>query len=95
MDEFLEIFPTPDKLAEKFAEEMVSMITQSVKKKKFFSVALSGGSTPELLFSAIGEHFPKSSVWKFVHFFWGDEDVDLLMTLKAIMEWPDINFLKR
>ena len=73
MDESLKIFPTPDKLAEKFAEEMVSIITRSVKQKKLFSVALSGGSTPELLYSVLGEHYPKLEIWEFVHFFWGDE----------------------
>ena len=60
-------------MAEKFAEELITTITESAKKKKPFSVALSGGSTPELLFSVLGDHFSKSAPWEFVHFFWGDE----------------------
>jgi 6-phosphogluconolactonase len=36
-------------------------------------VALSGGSTPELLFSIFGDHYSASVNWEDVHFFWGDE----------------------
>lgn len=73
MDKSIKIFPTPYELAEKFAEEMVGMITESAKKKKPFTVALSGGTTPELLYSLLGDHFSKSATWEYVHFFWGDE----------------------
>lgn len=73
MDKSVKIFATPYELAEKFADELVRMITESARKKKFFSVALSGGSTTELLFSLLGDHFSKSVPWEFVHFFWGDE----------------------
>jgi len=73
LDKSIKIFLTSYELAEKFAEELVKIITESAKKKKIFSVALSGGSTPELLFSALGDHFSKSAPWEYVHFFWGDE----------------------
>ena len=69
----IKIFPTPYELAEKFAEEMVSLINRSAAKDKTFTVALSGGTTPELLFSVLGDHFSKSVQWKFLHLFWGDE----------------------
>jgi len=69
----LNIFPTPYELAEKFAQEMVLMINESAKNRNPFTIALSGGTTPELLFSVIGDHFSKSVQWKFVQFFWGDE----------------------
>ena len=70
MDKSVKIFPTPYELAEKFAKELVNMITESAKKKKSFSVALSGGSSPELLFSVLGDHFSNSAPWGYVHFFW-------------------------
>ena len=73
MDKSVKIFATPYELAEKFADGLISMIIESAKEKKFFSVALPGGSTPELLFSLLGDHFSKSVPWEFVHFFWGDE----------------------
>jgi 6-phosphogluconolactonase len=69
----LNIFPSPLKMAEKFAEELVYTINESVKMKKPFTIALSGGSTPELLFSELGDKFSKYVSWKYVHFFWGDE----------------------
>lgn len=69
----IKIFQTPYDLAEKFAEEMVGMIKESNEKGMPFAVALSGGSTPELLFSLIGDHYAKSVSWQNVHLFWGDE----------------------
>jgi len=69
----VKIFRTPYELAEKFAEELVRMITESATDKKPFTVALSGGSTPELLFSVLSDHFSRYAIWKYVRFFWGDE----------------------
>jgi 6-phosphogluconolactonase len=73
MKESVRIFRTPYELAEKFAGEMVSMIKDASGKNKHFNIALSGGSTPELLFSILGEHFPDTVPWETVRFFWGDE----------------------
>ncbi len=73
MDNSIKIFRTPYELAEKFADEMVKMINSSSDRKELFTVALSGGSTPELLFTLIGNHFASSVPWKNVHLFWGDE----------------------
>lgn len=73
MDKIVKIFPSHFELAEKFAEEMVKMMTESAKNSEHFTVALSGGSTPELLFDILGEKFSESVPWEYVHFFWGDE----------------------
>ncbi len=73
MNPSVRIFKTPYELAEKFAEEMVQIIKQASDKNVPLTVALSGGSTPELLFSILGDHFSKSAPWESVHFFWGDE----------------------
>jgi len=73
LDKKVKIFPSPYELAEKFAEDLVIMINESAKKRKHLSVALSGGSTPELLFSILSGQFSDSALWEFVHFFWGDE----------------------
>lgn len=73
MDKAIKIFSSPYELAEKFAEDFIGLIIESTKNKNQFSVALSGGSTPELLFSVLGDNFSKSAPWEFVHFFWGDE----------------------
>jgi 6-phosphogluconolactonase len=73
LDKAVQIFQTPSDLAEQLAEDIVLMINESEKKRKSFTVALSGGSTPELLFSVLGNRFSKSVSWEYVHFFWGDE----------------------
>jgi len=69
----IRIFPTPYELAEKFAEEMVTLADEYEKAGSCMTIALSGGSTPELLFSVLGDHFSRSVNWEIVHFFWGDE----------------------
>lgn len=69
----MNIFSSPSILAEKFAKDLINSVNESADKKKPLSVALSGGSTPELLFSLLGDHYSKSAPWEYVHFFWGDE----------------------
>ena len=73
MESSVKIFPTPCILAEKFAEELSGMIKESGKRNKPFTLALSGGSTPELLFSLLGDKYSNSVPWEFLHLFWGDE----------------------
>jgi 6-phosphogluconolactonase len=73
MNKSVNIFSTPYELAEKFAEKLISMINDCAESNKVMSVALSGGSTPELLFSLLGDHFSRSARWDYVHLFWGDE----------------------
>jgi 6-phosphogluconolactonase len=73
LDKEVRIFQSPFELAEKFAEEMAGMIIASAKKQKLFNVSLSGGSTPELLFSILSENYARSVPWQYVHLFWGDE----------------------
>ncbi len=73
MSKSVKIFPTPYLLAEAFSGEFVSWAAESEKSGSPFCIALSGGSTPELLFSILGDHFSKSVKWENIHFFWGDE----------------------
>jgi 6-phosphogluconolactonase len=69
----IKIFSSPYELAEKFAVELINMINKTLLDRKVFTVALSGGSTPALLFSLLGDNFSKSVHWNNIHFFWGDE----------------------
>jgi 6-phosphogluconolactonase len=70
LEKSVRIFDTPYELAEKFAEEIVKV---AAKAGKASCIALSGGSTPELLYSILGSHYSNSVDWSNVHFFWGDE----------------------
>jgi 6-phosphogluconolactonase len=73
LDKIIKIFSSPFELAEKFAEEMVKMIKESADQKRFFTLALSGGSAPELLYALLVEKYAQAVPWQYVHFFWGDE----------------------
>ena len=94
MKKEIEIFPSPEELAERFAEELVGMINDSNAKEKPFTIALSGGSTPKQLFSVLGDHFSDSISWEYVHFFWGDErcvptddpESNFRMTKKSLLD---------
>lgn len=53
-----------------FSELSIKQINESGS----FSVALSGGMTPELLFNLLAaEPFVNTIQWRRIHFFWGDE----------------------
>jgi len=58
-----------DQLAHSFAKFLVS----EIKGKEQFNLALSGGSTPKLLFEILAKDFATKVKWENVHFFWGDE----------------------
>lgn len=65
----LKIFKTPLQTAQGFGDYLF----EQASNKEKFNVALSGGSTPKLLFNYLAEKYAKSDIWPKVHFFWGDE----------------------
>lgn len=73
MKNSIRVFGSPAELASKLAEDMVRRIATSANKERPYSVALSGGSTPELLYSFLGDELSNAVPWEFVHLFWGDE----------------------
>ena len=73
MDRPYKIYKTPHDLAEAFAGELIKEISKAAGKKNTFTIALSGGSTPRILYSVLAEKYGQSADWSFVHFFWGDE----------------------
>lgn len=73
MNKIYRIFPEPGDLAETFAADLIDMIKNAEKNNSVFTIALSGGNTPKLLFSVITEKYIRSVDWSIVHFFWGDE----------------------
>ena len=60
---------TPQLVAERFAADLSLWINESSEK---FHIALSGGSTPKILFRHWTEH-SNAIDWEKVHFYWGDE----------------------
>jgi 6-phosphogluconolactonase len=73
MQKTVRIFASQEELAAECAKEIARLINRSAERKKIFTIALSGGSTPELLFAKLGEEYSRSVQWDHVHFFWGDE----------------------
>ncbi|MBN2348814.1 MAG: 6-phosphogluconolactonase [Bacteroidales bacterium] len=79
MDEMkpeLKIYSNPSQLAEMLALDFQHYTGALLKKQKAVSVALSGGSTPELLFRRLATYnqYSQDQIhWDGIHFYWGDE----------------------
>ncbi len=69
MTEQVQVHPTPEEVAKAFAVHFAEWAAESDK----FTVALSGGSTPELVFQLMGWMYRDVLDWRKVHVFWGDE----------------------
>lgn len=73
----LRVFPSPEAAALAAAEEVRTRARAAVAARGRFTVALSGGSTPKLLFRALAElgRSPDAPAvpWQATQVFWGDE----------------------
>jgi 6-phosphogluconolactonase len=72
----LRILPTPMELAWAAAELFVAKSSEAVAQRGVFTVALAGGSTPELFYQMLaqaGAQFRPEIYWPMIDFFWTDE----------------------
>lgn len=70
----LHIFDNEEIMSEQLASWMVNLIQDTFKKQDSFTLVLSGGGTPRLLFSKLASDPYKNKIdWKRIHLFWGDE----------------------
>jgi 6-phosphogluconolactonase len=60
---------SPKETAQAFAEYLV----KKQKTAKRLTIALSGGSTPKLLFDILSSEYVNEIDWNKIHLFWGDE----------------------
>ncbi|MCK9412726.1 MAG: 6-phosphogluconolactonase [Prolixibacteraceae bacterium] len=67
----LQIFSNPEALAEQVSVLLMGWIEKSSNNK--FHLAISGGSTPNLLFSALATSYSGSTLWQKTHIWWVDE----------------------
>jgi 6-phosphogluconolactonase len=65
------ITDSPEKLAKRVAKAIRRMLQESGQGR--FDIALSGGSTPGILFDRLAKKFSDLPEWKRVHLWWGDE----------------------
>ena len=68
------VLPTPAALAEAAADRLVAAAHNAIRRRGRFLVALSGGSTPRLVYPLLASR-PRIDLvdWSRVEFFWGDE----------------------
>lgn len=55
------------------ADQFSAYFAEKVKGTDAFHVALSGGSTPKIVFDVLAANFADTIDWSKVHFYWGDE----------------------
>lgn len=68
MKPIVKIFKDPEAVARAYAEMLQNMVAE-----KNCHIALSGGSTPNLLFEILGTEYSFNVKWQNVHLYWGDE----------------------
>lgn len=70
----IEIAETPEKLNRRAAEHFLQIADDAINRNRFFTVALSGGSTPKALYRLLAsEEYRNNIDWSRVYFFFGDE----------------------
>ena len=70
----LHILPTPEDVAQEAAVFVTDLAGKGVKKRGRFTIALSGGSTPQRLYQLLASpSYARSISWSRWHVFWGDE----------------------
>nr|WP_299069061.1 6-phosphogluconolactonase [uncultured Allomuricauda sp.] len=94
----LKIYKDKNEVAQQFS----AYFAELVKGKPNFHVALSGGSTPKIVFDVLADKFSDIIDWNKIHFYWGDErcvpptddDSNYKMTLEHLfskIEIPETN----
>ncbi len=68
----IDVYPDPDRLADAAAARIIALAAGAIAAHRHFSIGLSGGSTPRLLFKRLAAE-PARIDWAHVHIFWGDE----------------------
>jgi 6-phosphogluconolactonase len=67
------ILPDLTSLSRAVLEETFRIIQDAVAKRGRFAIALSGGRTPEKMFTLWAAHYRDKTPWDRVHLFWSDE----------------------
>jgi 6-phosphogluconolactonase len=75
MDEFFktQILSSPQETVDQLAADLTTFCNHRLNYQPLIFIALSGGSTPQILFSVLAANYSKAVDWKRLHFFWVDE----------------------
>lgn len=71
MNPIIHIFKTPENLSDAFAQQLIIWINEC--PHELFHIALSGGTTPSLLYRLLADKYLNKVPWEKIHFWWGDE----------------------
>jgi 6-phosphogluconolactonase len=67
------VFPDLPKASQALAERLVEEAKEVLATKDRFSMVLSGGATPRILYRLLAGEYSSEISWDKVHVFWGDE----------------------
>ncbi|MBN1231077.1 MAG: 6-phosphogluconolactonase [Anaerolineales bacterium] len=74
MSKVFKVFPSTEELYLSLIEKIENVAEESITKRGFFSLALSGGNTPRDLYSLLSQpEYSRKINWGKVQIFWGDE----------------------
>ena len=75
MNEFFktQIFSNPQETVNQLAADLTTFCNHRLSYQTHLFIALSGGSTPQILFSILASEYNLAVDWKRLHFFWVDE----------------------
>ena len=70
----LHVFDDKETMSEQLASWIAHLVQDTLKNQDYFTLVLSGGGTPKLLFEKLASGEYKNKIdWKRIHIFWGDE----------------------
>ena len=74
MNDDIRIFPDGEKLSHAAAHLLIALAQKAITDNGRFSMALSGGGTPQRLFQLLGQPpYTEQMPWENTYLFWGDE----------------------
>ena len=68
-----QVFSDTNETANRLAMDIIRFAEHMFAYRENLYIALSGGSTPQTMFSIIANEYPKATDWSRIHFFWVDE----------------------
>jgi len=69
----IQIYENSEELSSAAAQKFVELANKYIRQYNKFMVALSGGSTPKIMFRKLIEQFSSAIEWDKICFFWSDE----------------------
>jgi 6-phosphogluconolactonase len=104
MSSSVRVFPSREALAQSFATILIKDLDR-IEPDHFYTIALSGGSTPGYIFRYLTENYSERLSWEKLLVFWGDErcvppddeDSNYRMAFENLLQnvpIPDVNIFR-